>query len=52
MSVDRSHRIGQTKPVDIRRLVVENSVEQRIMAVSLFVMETEDVSMLMCTASS
>jgi superfamily II DNA or RNA helicase len=30
-AVDRAHRIGQTKPVSVYRLVTENSVEQKIM---------------------
>lgn len=29
--MDRAHRIGQTRPVDIRRLVIQNTVEQRIL---------------------
>ncbi|KAK8869977.1 hypothetical protein IAR55_000547 [Kwoniella newhampshirensis] len=31
-AVDRAHRIGQTKEVKVHRLVIENTVEQRIMA--------------------
>jgi non-specific serine/threonine protein kinase len=31
-AVDRAHRIGQTKAVSVYRLVTENSVEQKIMA--------------------
>ena len=31
-AVDRAHRIGQTKTVNVYRLVTENSVEQKIMA--------------------
>jgi SNF2 family DNA or RNA helicase len=31
-AVDRAHRIGQTKPVEVRRLVIRNTVEQRILA--------------------
>ncbi|WWD15746.1 hypothetical protein CI109_100168 [Kwoniella shandongensis] len=30
-AVDRAHRIGQTKEVKVHRLVIENTVEQRIM---------------------
>ncbi len=30
-AVDRAHRIGQTKPVSVYRLVTENSIEQKIM---------------------
>ncbi|MBX7138680.1 MAG: DEAD/DEAH box helicase [Oligoflexia bacterium] len=30
-AVDRAHRIGQTKPVTVYRLVTENSIEQKIM---------------------
>jgi SNF2 family DNA or RNA helicase len=30
-AVDRAHRIGQTKPVTVYRLVTEDSVEQKIM---------------------
>ncbi|KAF9256614.1 hypothetical protein L218DRAFT_881400, partial [Marasmius fiardii PR-910] len=29
---DRVHRLGQTKPVNIQRLVIENTVEDRILA--------------------
>jgi SNF2 family DNA or RNA helicase len=28
--VDRCHRIGQTKEVDVRRLCVKNSIDERI----------------------
>jgi SNF2 family DNA or RNA helicase len=31
-AVDRAHRIGQNKTVSVYRLVTENSVEQKIMA--------------------
>ena len=31
-AIDRAHRIGQTKAVSVYRLVTENSVEQKIMA--------------------
>jgi len=31
-AVDRSHRIGQTQPVTVIRLIVENSVEENILA--------------------
>lgn len=30
-AIDRAHRIGQTKTVNVYRLITENSVEQRIM---------------------
>jgi superfamily II DNA or RNA helicase len=30
-AIDRAHRIGQTKPVNVYRLVTEDSVEQKIM---------------------
>jgi SNF2 family DNA or RNA helicase len=30
--VDRAHRIGQTRPVDVSRLIIDNTVEQRILA--------------------
>ena len=29
---DRAHRLGQTRPVDVQRLVVANTVEDRIIA--------------------
>lgn len=29
-AVDRCHRIGQTKEVDVRRLVVKDTIDQRI----------------------
>ncbi|KAJ9123749.1 hypothetical protein QFC24_003523 [Naganishia onofrii] len=31
-AIDRIHRIGQTKPVEVHRIVIPNSVEQRILA--------------------
>ncbi|KAI9636028.1 SNF2 family N-terminal domain-containing protein, partial [Dioszegia hungarica] len=31
-ATDRAHRIGQTRPVDIRRLIINGTVEQRILA--------------------
>ena len=30
-AVDRAHRIGQTKPVEVRRLVIKDTIEQRIL---------------------
>ena len=30
-SNDRCHRTGQTKPVDVARIIVKNSVEERIL---------------------
>jgi SNF2 family DNA or RNA helicase len=30
-AVDRAHRIGQTRPVEVQRLVIANTVEQRIL---------------------
>ncbi|KAJ9104320.1 hypothetical protein QFC19_003960 [Naganishia cerealis] len=32
LAIDRIHRIGQTKPVHVQRVVIPNSVEQRILA--------------------
>lgn len=29
---DRAHRTGQKKPVDVKRIIVKNSVEERILA--------------------
>lgn len=31
-AMDRIHRIGQTRPVEIHRLVVQDSIDQRIWA--------------------
>lgn len=31
-AIDRLHRIGQTKPVEVQRIVIPNSIEQRILA--------------------
>ncbi|KAJ9094678.1 hypothetical protein QFC21_005835 [Naganishia friedmannii] len=31
-AIDRIHRIGQTKPVEVHRIVIPNSIEQRILA--------------------
>ncbi|KAI5455500.1 hypothetical protein NCC49_000308 [Naganishia albida] len=31
-AIDRIHRIGQTKPVEVQRIVIPNSIEQRILA--------------------
>lgn len=31
-AVDRAHRIGQTRPVDVRRLIIKDTIEQRILA--------------------
>ena len=31
-AIDRCHRLGQMKPVHVKRLVVSNTVEQRILA--------------------
>ena len=30
-AIDRAHRIGQTRPVEVMRLTVENTIEDRIM---------------------
>ena len=31
-AIDRVHRLGQTRPVQVHRICVENSVEDRILA--------------------
>ena len=31
-AIDRAHRIGQQKPVQVHRIIVENTVEDRILA--------------------
>ncbi len=31
-AIDRAHRIGQQKPVDVHRILVPNTVEDRILA--------------------
>lgn len=28
--MDRIHRLGQNRPVEVRRLIIENSIESRI----------------------
>jgi hypothetical protein len=30
-AIDRVYRVGQTRPVEIRRIVIKNAVEQRIL---------------------
>lgn len=30
--MDRCHRIGQVKPVDVRRLVIQDTIDERIKA--------------------
>ena len=35
-AIDRAHRIGQTRPVTVSRLTVENTVEDRILALQVF----------------
>ena len=34
--MDRTHRIGQTKPVVVYRLITKNSIEERIMNIQKF----------------
>lgn len=34
-AIDRAHRIGQTRPVSVSRLTVENTVEDRILALQV-----------------
>lgn len=34
-AIDRAHRIGQTRPVTVSRLTVENTVEDRILALQV-----------------
>lgn len=31
-AIDRAHRIGQTRPVNVYRLVAKNTIEQRVLA--------------------
>ena len=34
-AIDRAHRIGQTRPVTVSRLMVRNTVEDRILALQV-----------------
>ena len=35
-AMDRAHRIGQTRPVNVFRLIVKDSIEERVMQLQAF----------------
>lgn len=35
-AIDRAHRIGQTKPVTVTRITIQDTVEDRILALQVF----------------
>jgi SNF2 family DNA or RNA helicase len=37
-AVDRAHRIGQTRPVTVSRLIVKDTVEERILALQVIIL--------------
>lgn len=37
-AIDRAHRIGQTRPVTVLRLTVKDTVEDRILALQVYIL--------------
>jgi TATA-binding protein-associated factor len=45
-AVDRAHRLGQTKTVNVYRLITQNTIEEKIMRFQKFKLDTANVSFL------
>jgi TATA-binding protein-associated factor len=43
-AVDRAHRLGQTKTVNVYRLITQGSIEEKIMRFQKFKLDTANVS--------
>lgn len=45
-AVDRAHRLGQTKTVNVYRLITQATIEEKIMRFQKFKLDTANVSFL------